>query len=505
LFRWLWAITLLGLALRLAFVALEPRSRIAGDEITWVGWGTEPPGGVIAEKVRFSFFRNHMIFYPPIYPLFIGSCVLIFGSLAGVQLMQALIGALLIPAVGRVGAQLWSRTTGLWAAAAVAVYPELIWYSAHYWSETLFMTLLWWGWERLLAADQAAPGGTKAAPRWMAALRYGLLGLVPLAALWLVWDHDREAWAHVIYLSVTLLGWLLGLFWLRRGVDSRCLSAGVLFGLAVLTRETLLYFMPLFAAWLIYRRRGGLVRAGLLCVATLLVVAPWTYRNAVVFDTFIPVSTAGSLNLWQGNAPFVREEIYRQYDDVQGRIAQHRHARQKGIEAILARQPWWIFEKLRSELPAFWEVDSVALIHLNEKRAYGPVAPSVAIASAILIITPYILTLGGFIYGLAGLVLDRRRALLLGFLAYYVLIHVATHGFSRYRLPVMPIVFLVAATAVSGMSAPLSRLRCGMLILLIVVFLWALAPSVKGQIEMPIFRGAGHVSSMPVSQDDRRS
>ena len=37
-----------------------------------------------------------------------------------------------------------------------------------------------------------------------------------------------------------------------------------------------------------------------------------------------------------------------------------------------------------------------------------------------------------------------RRLLLLGFLAYYNLIHVATHGYARYRLPVLPVLFILA-------------------------------------------------------------
>jgi hypothetical protein len=39
----------------------------------------------------------------------------------------------------------------------------------------------------------------------------------------------------------------------------------------------------------------------------------------------------------------------------------------------------------------------------------------------------------------------RRRGLLPGFLVHYNLIHVVTHGFNRYRLPVMPVFLLAAA------------------------------------------------------------
>src|SRR5262249_6238287 len=49
--------------------------------------------------------------------------------------------------------------------------------------------------------------------------------------------------------------------------------------------------------------------------------------------------------------------------------------------------------------------------------------------------------------GLAALEPTRPRLLLLAFLVYYNLIHIVTHGFNRYRLPIMPIVFLVGASA----------------------------------------------------------
>ena len=42
---------------------------------------------------------------------------------------------------------------------------------------------------------------------------------------------------------------------------------------------------------------------------------------------------------------------------------------------------------------------------------------------------------------------SRASGLLLAFLAYYNLLHVATHGYARYRLPVLPVLFLFAAAA----------------------------------------------------------
>jgi len=67
----------------------------------------------------------------------------------------------------------------------------------------------------------------------------------------------------------------------------------------VLTRETPLYFVPFAAFWLAWRRPRGSIKAASLLAASLLVVVPWTVRNYVAFGAFVPVSTAGALNLWQ--------------------------------------------------------------------------------------------------------------------------------------------------------------------------------------------------------------
>jgi hypothetical protein len=41
-----------------------------------------------------------------------------------------------------------------------------------------------------------------------------------------------------------------------------------------------------------------------------------------------------------------------------------------------------------------------------------------------------------------------------GFLVYYNLIHVATHGYARYRLPVLPVLFVGAALSWAAGRSP---------------------------------------------------
>jgi hypothetical protein len=378
--RGLVVLTLAGLAVRLLFALLEPATYPIGDETMWLKWGTEV---LPSPEVAFSPLRLRFIFHPPLYLYFIGSVFALTGSLAAVKVAQCVLGALLAPALGLIGARVFDERTGLVAASLAAFYPELVWFSSHFWAETVFTVLLWWALERLLDADATA-----------SARAAGL--------------------------------------------------AGLLWGLAVLARETVLYFLPLAAGWLAWRRSGGGRRAALYAAAALLVILPWTWRNWLAFGGFVPVSTAGALNLWQGNAWLSREEVYEQYWAVHGRMEKYRFARQMGIEAILERQPWWIFEKLRDEMPEYWAAHGQPVVHL-ERGAYGVVPRPLALTAIALVLAPYLAVLGLFVVGIAALPRHRAVALLLAFLVYYVLLHVVTHGYPRYRLPSLPVLFLVAA------------------------------------------------------------
>lgn len=408
--------------LRLAFVLLEPGVRIIGDEGSWIGWALEPPGGLATDKVQFSPFRTRFIFYPPLYPYFVALGATLFGSLEGVKLLQCLVGALLAPAVASIGVRTFGRRAGLLAGGAVVVYPELIWFAAHFWSEPVFMVLLWWGFERLLRTDDG--------------------GSLPSA-----------------------------------------MGAGVLWGLSCLARETSLYFLPVAALWLGWRRRWA--PAAVFLLTALLTVAPWTYRNWWHYHAFVPVSTAGGLNLWQGNARMTRQEVYDEYKAVHGHLEQYEYSRRKGLEAIRDRQPWWIFEKLRDEMPRFWEADSLVLIHLK-KNAYGVAPPWVLWMVAVLVLTPFLVALGLFVRGLAVFEPSRPRIVLLLFLLYYNVIHLATHGFARYRLPILPAILLIAAWGAVH-RGPLSPRRRLAAIALSAILAACVIPSLRIHLRHPAF------------------
>lgn len=386
--RRLALLTAAGLAVRIGFLLLEPTAQLAGDESTWTALGVK---GVLLRRHAFSPLKSPILFYPPAYPYFIAAVHAGLGGLQAVKWVQAVLGALLVPAVGRAGRLAFSAPAGLFAAGAAAFYPELVWFSVHFWSETLFLVLLWWGFERLLAAHASGRAG-----------------------------------AAVI--------------------------GGVLWGLAALTRETALYFVPLAGLWLLLGARGEgrtarrtRLAAAFVAAATL-TVAPWTYRNWVVFQTFVPVSTFGAHSLWQGNTRLPLDEFYRQTDSVPDPIAQYRLARERAFSAILERQPLWLFEKLRVELPELWAPATHVSV-LLDRHAYGTVGVTARLAIETAMIAPYLAILALAVPGLAALRLSPGRVLLLVFFLYYNALHVVTYGQDRFRLPLMPLLFLAAGEA----------------------------------------------------------
>jgi 4-amino-4-deoxy-L-arabinose transferase-like glycosyltransferase len=423
----------LGLAARVLWVALEPETGPVADETMWLTWGTQV---LPSPEVGFSPLRLRFIFHPPLYVYFLGAAFTATGSLVAVQYLQSGVAALLVPAVGLLGRTAFGETAGLAAAGIAAFYPELVWFASHFWAETLFTALLWWAMERLAASD-------------------------------------------------------------ARGSAAAALGAGALFGLAILTRETVLYFVPLAAVWLAWKRPGGLRRAALLVAGSLAVVGPWTVRNYLVFDAFVPVSTAGALNLWQGNTRLTRQEVYEEHWRVHGRIAQYQHARARAIEAILERQPLWILEKLRSELPEFWAVHAQPVVHL-ERGAYGAVRRPAALAAVAIVLVPYVAVLVLFVIGLERIPRGRLPLLVLAFLLFYVLLHVAAHGYPRYRLPAMPALFLVAGHALAAWREPrpaAGRPRLALAAGAAVVLGLSVAPSLlrwaRGPWPPPWFEGVG--------------
>jgi 4-amino-4-deoxy-L-arabinose transferase-like glycosyltransferase len=188
-------------------------------------------------------------FRAPLYPIVLAAAYLVFGHGLTVGLLEnAVIGVALVAMIGLVASQLWGRRVALVALVVAAGHPTLM----------LFGTSL-----------QLEP----------------MLATLALAAIAAALQYRR---------SHGQAGWLV--------------ASGVLVGLAILTREVGIALLPP-VAWLIWttdrnpasdrprRTLRGLAAPALAVLLSVLVVAPWTIRNAVELHAVVPVTTTGGIGL----------------------------------------------------------------------------------------------------------------------------------------------------------------------------------------------------------------
>ena len=85
---------------------------------------------------------------------------------------------------------------------------------------------------------------------------------------------------------------------------STAVVLGVALGLTALTRGegVLMLAIPL-AIWWGLPRGEWLRRSAVLLIAMAVTILPWTVRNAVRMDSFIPVALNASVTLWSGHNP----------------------------------------------------------------------------------------------------------------------------------------------------------------------------------------------------------
>ena len=208
----------------------------------------------------------------------IGSLSVLFAYLIGRRLGRVLnrpdsseVGAAPVASAGlaRNPPHAVEKPPGVWpalaGAAVVAIYPALLEYQGMLMSEPLAATLLSGGVPALLWAWDAS--------RPTAGSRSEDAGTDSHSA-----QRDR------------LLRWLL---------------PGVLFGALALVRPEYLAVGCLVALVIFARQakadwRRSLLRTGVFLGALMVVIAPWTIRNAVALDRFVPISTGGGQVLFAG-------------------------------------------------------------------------------------------------------------------------------------------------------------------------------------------------------------
>ena len=340
--------------------------------------------------------QDHLTAYRPPLPSLVWAGLYGLGGrrYEVVRIFNCLLGAgsvLLLFAIAR---RLYGELTAWLAALAWAVFPTALLYSAMLGSEPITSFLFPWF---VLACLQFA-----SRPLWGRAARAGLLlGLVLLT-------H-----ASKVFMVPLVALWGLWQFRSALGAAARALA------------------IPLVAC---------------------LVVVPWAVRNYRVFGELIPFSTMGGSVLLQGNNRLVVSDprLYGynvwdtripEYADAlrapNDEVERDRVARRLAIEWLGQNRDKWLFlaqAKIRRGLTPFLQPNSPRLYRAGTLLAWGPV-----------------LLLGGLAFFPTGWLFLRRGHP--GWLIHltvvdFMLVTIVFFGYSRYRYPIEPFCVLLAVVAI---------------------------------------------------------
>lgn len=339
-------------------------------------------------------------FRPPGYPVFLAGVhvagdPLPFARWTRGRVANALLGTLAVALVGLIARHFWSRRVALAAMAVIAVDLPLILVGGSLMSETLFVALV--------------------------------LGAV-LAAL-----KSRTA---------------------RRPI-ARAAGAGVLIGLATLTRPTgLVLAIPLGLA--VARRSPRRPAAALALVAAIAVtIAPWTIRNAVQMHAFIPVSdftgswVAGTYNDQAradkqhpgSSQTFVAGE----FDDLDGvpEVERQRELTRRGLE-YAADHPGYVAQVLLHNTMRLLNLEGASWWRRQGRTMSLPLWAADAAAYAFYALA--LLALAGALTPAA-----RRAPAWLWLAPILLFASVIFAGSAiRYRAPIEPFLALLAALALTA-------------------------------------------------------
>jgi len=105
-----------------------------------------------------------------------------------------------------------------------------------------------------------------------------------------------EVTTETLFTFFLVLGILVAISEIR---INKFLPVGIIFGLSLLTRPFIIFFIPLLLYWIFVCSESTKLKAAtLFAIGLLLVIIPWTYRNYDKLDSFIPLSSGGGLALY---------------------------------------------------------------------------------------------------------------------------------------------------------------------------------------------------------------
>jgi 4-amino-4-deoxy-L-arabinose transferase-like glycosyltransferase len=416
--RWLLAIALLSLVLRTVWVlyAARPPQQLH-DQLFYLYYGQRIALGLgYTTKVG-----EPTAYYPIGYPATLAAlfALLIHTPLPDnfirtAAFFQVVIGSATAVLAYLVARRLFDATVGLLAALWIAVFPNLIYHTGTFLSETLFN--------------------------------------------------------FVVFAALTVLFWS---GWRRGAVAPwRLLVFGGLLGFSALVRPISLLFLPLLPAVWLWGGAGwrrALTQTALVFAVTAAVIAPWTIRNIVVMKSPILVSANLGDDLCIGHHPNATghfelpDYCFAGYQGLKGPEFEVRRNDETTRKAIrfAVHNPGAELRLLSRKAYLIWEHDHDGILAV-ESYGYDPFISATlrtALDRTADIFFFVTISLGGL--GLLGFLLgprDPRRVLALLLLLTLAGVPLIFFGGARFHMPAMPLLSIAAAWAVVAAGRTARRL-----------------------------------------------
>jgi 4-amino-4-deoxy-L-arabinose transferase-like glycosyltransferase len=407
------------------------------------GWGLRQPAadrlGALPDQVEYLelaqnlIHRHQLSFYDsrpniqervrayrtPGYPLFLAACG---ASVRAARLAQAFIGALTALAAYLLARRWLGDNAALLAALLVAVNPFLIYFSGLILSETLYTAMLAWAMVLLTRSEGAGKrkrengkeDALATSPVSGRFVTWSLLsGLIVLALGILVRPSG-------LFLPILMGGGALLLNWRTNRTYHWARESGMSGG----AKRPLLFLMPVAGA-----------------VLTILVLLPWAVRNHRVVGQWVWTTTNGGITLYDGfnpGATGASDQTFLQ------RMPQVRFPGMNEVERST------YFGDLARRWAMAHPMQSLQLAAVKIARTWSPVPLSreyggrklYVLAGALFAIPLDLLVLLGLIArGLPW----RAKVFLLLPAGYFTVVHGMTVGSLRYRMPMAPLLAVLAA------------------------------------------------------------
>jgi 4-amino-4-deoxy-L-arabinose transferase-like glycosyltransferase len=373
----------------------------------------------------------------------------------------------------------------------------------------------------VVRAAQVALGTATVAGVYGIAKRAGGQRAARLAGLLSAIYPSLVAYVQYLYSETLFIALLVAaVYALHRSADGPTrgeqVAAGVLFGLAALTRAVVVYFLPLWLAVSLARRRPREARAAaLVLVVALAVIAPWTIRNAFHHGGFLLVDPtlgrtayiafndlrfnrdlgfldrAGPLperercpsprasglaplppvSQLRGLFPDAAERFTRVAGGTGPLLARAREEAVTDFAAVqrcevvraldyAARRPGTLVQRFAERFYAFWGPNSFLLRSIHQGiYAGGPLQRGSLAAITAVTVLLYGLVMGAAILAYGRRELPRLLTWCALFAAYYTAMHVLAVAYSRYRLPLIPLAIAVGSVWLADPRAPRDRVR----------------------------------------------